>query len=173
MKLFLFKTMKRSSSTFSSPFKKVPNNHFPRNPFKRQVLLLPVSLQAKPLVRLLKSELFYIKLEGVKLRFPLTWFRCTMARSYAVCTDLRTLGFLPSMRRSLSTVSSIPSGSSLSRGSHCLQTDRQTDRQFQTRRLGLEATCSTGLRLTKFSWCQRRALRRASRPLLSPSTRPV
>lgn len=61
------------------------------------------------------------------MRFPLTWLRCAMARSYAVCTDLRTLGFLPSMSRSLSTVSSIPSGSSLSRGSHCLQTHTQTD----------------------------------------------
>lgn len=69
----------------------------------------------------IKSKI-YIKLEGVKLRFPLTWFKCTMARSYAVCTDLRTLGFLPSIRRSLSTVSSMPRGSSLFLGSHCLET---------------------------------------------------
>lgn len=68
----------------------------------------------------------HIKLEGVKLRFPLTWFKCTMARSYAVWTDLRTLGFFPSMRRSLSTVSSIPSGSSLLRGSHCLGSRKKT-----------------------------------------------
>lgn len=69
----------------------------------------------------MKSKI-YIKLEGVKLRFPLTWFKCTMARSYAVCTDLRTLGFFPSIKRSLSTVSSIPRGSSLFLGSHCLET---------------------------------------------------
>lgn len=62
----------------------------------------------------------------MKLRFRLTWFKCTMARSYAVWTDLRTLGFLPSIRRSLSTVSSIPSGSSLFWGSHCLKTNTET-----------------------------------------------
>ena len=73
--------------------------------------------------QLIKSKI-YIKLEGVKFRFPLTWFKCAMARSYAVCTDLRTLGFLPSIKRNLSTVSSIPSCSSLLRGSHCLKTKR-------------------------------------------------
>lgn len=59
------------------------------------------------------------------MRFPLTWFKCTMARSYAVCTDLRTLVFFPSIKRSLSAVSSVPRGSSLFLGSHCLQI-RQT-----------------------------------------------
>lgn len=122
---------------------------------------------------MIKSKV-YIKLEGVKLRFPLTWFKCTMARSYAVCTDLRTLGFLPSIRRSLSTVSSIPRGSSLFRGSHCLKT-RQTN---------CDQGCSNcfhiqhevwfaRLELTKFFWCQRRAPGRAFCPLPFPSTLPV
>lgn len=123
--------MKRSSSTFLSPLKKKKNqsNHFRQKTFKITSSALPANIisehgwnlyTTRQQVQVIKSKI-YIKLEGVKFRFPLTWFKCTMARSYAVCTDLRTLGFLPSMRRSLSTVSSIPSGSSLLRGSHCLQ----------------------------------------------------
>lgn len=79
----------------------------------------------------------YIKFEGLKFRLCLTWFKCTMARSYAVWTDLRTLGFLPSSRRSLSTVSSIPNGSSLSRGSHCLKTTgKQSNTSASTHQTG-------------------------------------
>lgn len=105
----------------------------------------------------------------MKLRFPLTWFKWTMARSYAVWTDLRTLGFLPSINRSLSTVSSIPRGSSLLRGSHCLKEGQN----------GLNRTTSQNefhpsrLNLTTFSSCQRRALRRAFLLPLFLSTRPV
>lgn len=113
-----------------SPLKKKNQiNHFRQKIFKITSSALPANIisehgwnlcTTRQQVQVIKSKI-YIKLEGVKFRFPLTWFKCTMARSYAVCTDLRTLGFLPSMRRSLSTVSSIPSGSSLLRGSHCLQ----------------------------------------------------
>lgn len=53
-------------------------------------------------------EVFYIKFEGLKFEFSCTWLRCVIALSYAMCTDFRTLGFLPSIRRSLSTVSSMP-----------------------------------------------------------------
>lgn len=125
--------------------------------------------------QMIKSKI-YIKLEGVKFRFPLTWFKCTMARSYAVCTDLRTLGFLPSIKRSLSTVSSLPSGSSLFRGSHCLKTrgtifkvTMTTAHCFKIQH-EVQPAC---LNLTKFFWCQRRALRRAFRLLPFPSIRPV
>lgn len=112
----------------------------------------------------------------MKLRFPLTWFKCTMARSYAVCTDLRTLGFLPSIKRSLSTVSSSPIGRSLSRGSHCLKTKRhnfqwlKTPDCFSKIQHEVKPAC---LNLTKFFWCQRRAPRRAFRLLPFLSIRPV
>lgn len=122
-----------------------------------------------------------MKLEGVKFRFPLMWFKCTIARSYAVCTDLRTLGFFPSIKRSLSTVSSIPIGSSLFRGSHCLKYQEAQFSEWQ-RRLSI-TTCErvknqqearlSCLNLTKFFWCQRRALRRAFPQLPFVSIRPV
>ena len=84
------------------------------------------------------TKILHIKLEGLKVRFPLTWlitwFRCIMARSYAVCTDLRTLGFLPSISRSLSTVSSIPIGSNLSRGSHCLKSSKKVQQNKYNRK---------------------------------------
>lgn len=109
------------------------------------------------------------------MRFPLTWFKCTMARSYAVCTDLRTLGFFPSIKRSLSTVSSIPIGSSLFWGSHCLKTKKD---RFQNTTSPNDVKIQHEvhllcLNLTKFFWCQRTALRRAYRQLPFVSTRPV
>lgn len=127
-----------------SPLKNNNNNqinHFRQKIFKITSSALPANIisehgwnlcTTRQQVQVIKSKI-YIKLEGVKFRFPLTWFKCTMARSYAVCTDLRTLGFLPSMRRSLSTVSSIPSGSSLLRGSHCLQKQTFSNSPWQLR----------------------------------------
>lgn len=150
--------------------------------FQITVLYLPVYLQASyklsyiqagSLFRMIKSKI-YIKLEGVKLRFPLTWFKCTIARSYALCTDLRTLGFLPSIKRSLSTVSSIPKRSSLFRGSHCLKTSETIFKMNKTSLIYIhhkvELAC---LDLTKFFWCQRRAPRIAWCLLPFPSTLPV
>lgn len=57
---------------------------------------------------------------------PCTLLRCCIARWYATCTDLRMLDFLPSSIFSLSSSWSTPSGTSLDRGSHCLEMQRHT-----------------------------------------------
>lgn len=72
------------------------------------------------------TEVFYIKFEGLKVEFSCTWLKCVIALSYAMCTDFRRFGFLPSIRRSLSTVSSMPMWWSLSNGSHCLNSKTKT-----------------------------------------------
>lgn len=112
----------------------------------------------------------------MKFRFPLTWFKCTIARSYAVCTDFRTLGFLPSIRRSLSAVLSIPIGSNLFRGSHCLKTKTHNfpgDRGAIIIIMFFKFSMRSFPNLTTFFWCQRTAPRRASPPLPFPWSRLV